>query len=176
MRGLVGAALVAACCVLALPGLAAAQSPLLVGAAEDAAKWSADPKAKMDLAKLGGLGAVRMTSTWTLGQTAPSSAEVSRLQNASTAAAADGIRPIVAIYNSGNSNTPATSDSRAQLVQYAAALAKALPNVPDFIVGNEPNDEHVLGAAVQRRRDRRRGLRLRGPARAELRRDQGRPA
>jgi len=140
VRGLVGAALVAAVCVLALPGVAAAQSPLLVGAAEDAAKWSTDPKAKLDLAKLAGLGAVRMTSTWTLGQTAPSAPEVSRLQNASTAAAADGIRPIVAIYNSGSSNTPTTSDSRAQLAQYAAALARALPNVPDFVVGNEPND------------------------------------
>ena len=135
-----GVTLVAACLVLALPGIAAAQSPLLVGAAEDAAKWSTDPKAKMDLAKLAGLGAVRMTSIWTLGQTAPSAPEVSRLQNASD--------------RRGGRRDPADRrDLQQRQLEHAGherlaratravrGLARAgAPDVPDFVVGNEPND------------------------------------
>jgi len=67
------AALAAAVAVLALPGLARASQGMLVGAAEDAAEAPslAQAKAKMDLAKLAGLDAIRLTAQWRTGETAP---------------------------------------------------------------------------------------------------------
>jgi hypothetical protein len=126
-------------CALALAPAASAGT-LTVGACEDAAK-SVDPvaaQAKMDLAKLAGLEAVRLSTTWTLGQTAPTDDELLALQNATAAARLDGIRPIVSMYQFAR-NTPTTAAARADWVRWATALAQGLPDVKDFIVGNEPN-------------------------------------
>jgi len=125
------AALVTAPAAFAGPGLK-------VGAVEDAAKWG-DPGAKMDLAKSAGFDSVRMTAQWSAGLTSPSSGELTNLQNAAAAATARGIRPVVSIYNVGSSSTPADDAARAQFVQYASAVVRALPSVTTFIVGNEPN-------------------------------------
>ena len=120
---------------------AAAASGFVVGAAEDAPKQS-DPvlaKAKMDLAQLAGLDAVRITTLWTPHHWAPSDAEAAALQNAAAAASLDGIRLFVSIYPAGGRSTPQTPMQRAAFASYAAAVARLLPTVHDFIVGNEPN-------------------------------------
>ena len=127
------------CACWASPGLA--QRPLIVGAAEDASK---EPeltvaKAKMDLASLAGLSAVRITSLWTPGRTAVSSAELLVLRNAAGAAALDGIRLFVSVYPKEGSAVPLTMAARKEFATYAAAIARELPSVTDFIVGNEPN-------------------------------------
>ena len=126
--------------VLAVAASAHAAPPrLYVGATEDAAK-NVDPavaQAKMDLAKLAGLDVVRLSTVWT-GASTPAPEELLALSNAAAAAHIDGIRPIVSIYQFSR-NTPVTAAARHQSAAYAAELARALPTVKDFIVGNEPN-------------------------------------
>ena len=135
------AALVVAVLALVLPGAAQASGGMAVGAAEDAAK---EPtlllaKTKMDLAKLAGMNAIRLTAQWRLGETAPAAWELESLQNAVDAADLDSITVYLSVYPAGSSQTPHTAAARADFVSYATALARALPTVTRFIVGNEPN-------------------------------------
>src|SRR5438477_1854632 len=86
----------------ALIGAAApaqAAVPLVVGAAEDAAKQPdlVTAKAKMDLAKLAGLGAIRLTAQWSPGIRRLDGGGLVALQNAAGAAGLDGIRVFVSI-------------------------------------------------------------------------------
>ncbi|HKU58474.1 MAG TPA: hypothetical protein VJP39_02615, partial [Gaiellaceae bacterium] len=93
MRGLV----VALVLFFALAARAAAGGPaMLVGAAEDGAESSsyATSKLQMDLLKLAGLNAVRMTATWSAGETAPPAAQATALTNAIDAAQFTGVRVI----------------------------------------------------------------------------------
>src|SRR3712207_878122 len=46
---------------------------------------------------------------------------------------------LVSVYNFGNRTTPLTSEHRADFSEFAASLARSLPRVRHFIVGNEPN-------------------------------------
>jgi len=123
--------------LLAAPTALAGPS-LHVGAVEDAAVWG-NPNAQMDLARAGGFDSVRMTAQWTTGAGSLSRGQTTRLQNATRAAVARGIQPIVAIYNAGSSSTPADDASQARFVQFARSVVFALPQVSTFIVGNEPN-------------------------------------
>jgi hypothetical protein len=114
---------------------------MLVGAAEDAAKQPtlALAKAQMDLAGLAGLDAIRLTSVWTTGETAPAASELTGLKNAVGAADLDGITVFLSIYPFGSSVTPRTAQQQADFATFAATLAKALPTVHRFLIGNEPN-------------------------------------
>jgi hypothetical protein len=127
-----------AVCALLLAPTALAGPALRIGAVEDAAKWGS-PSSQMALAQLAGLDTVRLTEQWSAGQTAPPPAEVTALQNAVAAAAARGIAPVVAIFNTGSGSTPSTPELQAQFASFAAAVAASLPEVKTFIVGNEPN-------------------------------------
>jgi hypothetical protein len=135
------AALAAALTVLVVPAAAQASPGMAVGAAEDSAKAGTllEAKTKMDLAKLAGLEAIRVTAQWRLGKTAPAPSELEELTNAVTAADLDSIAVYLSVYPAGSSQTPRTAAARADFVAYATALAKALPTVQRFIVGNEPN-------------------------------------
>jgi hypothetical protein len=133
------AAVTALLATLAVASVASAGGPgMTIGAVEDAAKWSS-PATKMGLARNAGFAAVRMTMQWSSGQTSPSAGELQNTRNAADAARAAGIEPIVAIYNTGSTSTPADDASRAQFVQFATAVAAGLPAVRRFVVGNEPN-------------------------------------
>src|SRR5215208_4712799 len=84
--------LLASCIVeLACAPSASAGSTMFVGAAEDQSR-SLDPvlaKARMDLAALAGLDAVRMTSIWEPGQREVTGDDLRALDNAATAAQLD---------------------------------------------------------------------------------------
>jgi hypothetical protein len=127
--------------VLALPPVAAASQGMAVGAAEDAAKQPTlvGAKAKMDLAKLAGFDAVRLTEQWRTGETAPPASELTGLQNAVEAAQLDGIEIYLSVYPFGSSVTPLTAQAQEGFAAFAASLARSLPGVDQFIVGNEPN-------------------------------------
>jgi hypothetical protein len=139
--GRLAAIAAAALTALALPVAAGAAQGMAVGAAEDSAKTSTlvAAKTKMDLAKLVGLGAIRLTAQWKRGETAPPPAELAALKNAVDAADLDAIAVYLSVYPSGSSQTPRNAAERADFVSYATALANALPTVRRFIVGNEPN-------------------------------------
>ncbi len=138
-RLLILLALTVSSALVAAPALA--QRPLIVGAAEDAPRQPqlSAAMAKMDLARLAGLSAVRITSLWSPGRTTVSGGELLVLQNAATAASLDGIRLFVSIYPTGGTVVPRTPAARADFAAYVASIARQLPTVDDFIVGNEPN-------------------------------------
>src|SRR3712207_1086569 len=105
--------LIALACALAFASPAsAAPRPLLVGATEDAAK-SVDPvtaKAKMDLARLAGFDAIRLSSVWRRGLGAPDADELLALRNAAFGAELNGIRVIVSVWQFSGS-TPLTQQA-----------------------------------------------------------------
>src|SRR5436190_1308370 len=138
LRGLIAAA---AAMLVFTPAAVAGGPSILVGAVEDAPKSldASTAKAKLDLARLAGFDSVRITQIWTPGATTPGGTELTALQNVANAASLNGMRTIVAIYHRNGTATPADATARGQLAQYAAATAKALPSVKDFVIGNEPN-------------------------------------
>src|SRR5206468_7850044 len=89
-------------------------------------------------AKRAGFAAIALSAVWTPPATAPDPAELARLRGAVKAAAAEGIRPIVAVY-SFSGVTPLTAEARTQFASFAASIPRLLPRVRDVIVGNEPN-------------------------------------
>jgi hypothetical protein len=130
-------------CALALTVApsAAAGPGMFVGAAEDAPR-SPDlvhAYAKMELARLAGFDAIRITSIWHPGQTEPNDYERRVLQNVGTAAQLHGIRVIVSVYHRDQRTTPLTPGARTEFASYAASIARDVPAISDFIIGNEPN-------------------------------------
>jgi hypothetical protein len=132
-------------CVLAalvVPSAARAGSTMFVGAVENAplAPTLAEAKAKVDLARLAGFDTLRVGAFWGRGRASIVPKEdLVRLQNAATAAQLDGMRLIVSVSNDNSKNTPNTPAYRDELAIYTLQLARALPTVTDFIIGNEPN-------------------------------------
>jgi len=129
--------------LLALAGASTATAGpgLFVGAADDRGR-TADPviaRAQMDLARLAGLDAIRVTTVWPRGGPYPDDGGLASLKVAAQMAALDGIQLIVTIMPYGSRTTPVTPRARAQFAAYAATLADDLPGVDHFIIGNEPN-------------------------------------
>lgn len=127
-------ALVAAPSSPAAPGLA-------VGAVEDDLRASTlvEAEARMQLFRLAGFRALRVTSLWLPGQTRPSAGELTVLENVTAAAARNGVRVFVTVMHPGSRTTPLSEEARAEFAASAAALAGAVPGLRDLIVGNEPN-------------------------------------
>jgi hypothetical protein len=128
---------------LPLPASAAPAKPkpLLVGAAEDAAKegGAIGADAKMSLAALAGFDTLRVTSIWHPGQRVIDDGERSTLQAVADSAALHGIRLIVSVYPFGSRTVPQYATTRAQFAAYAASIPSLVPSVRYVIVGNEPN-------------------------------------
>ena len=125
----------------AVPAATAGGPTMGVGATEEVLRQT-DPalaKAQMDLARLAGFDSVRVTEIWAPGQTRPTDENLTELRNVVASARLAGIRPYVSVTHFGSRTTPLTATDRAQFAQFAAATARALPTVRDFIVGNEPN-------------------------------------
>jgi hypothetical protein len=120
---------------------ASAGPGLSLGAAEDTVRSASlvDAKARMTIFRLAGFRAVRITSIWTPGQSAPEPGEIAVIRNVTTAAELSGVHVYVSVMHAGSRTTPLTSDARAQFASYAAALVAAVPALTDVIVANEPN-------------------------------------
>jgi hypothetical protein len=114
---------------------------MIVGATEERLRQrdAALAKAQMDLAKLAGFDAVRVTQFWEPGRTRPTDEDLAELRNVVASARLAGIRPYVSVTNFGSRTTPLTVERRREFTQFAAAVARELPTVRHFIVGNEPN-------------------------------------
>ena len=141
-------ALIAVLLVAALP-VATAQAapakpkpkPLLVGAAEDAAKdgGAIGADAKMSLAALAGFDTIRVTSIWRPGRRTIDAGEQETLAAVADSAALHGIRLIVSVYPYGSKTVPQYATTRAQFAAYAASIPRLVPSIRYVIVGNEPN-------------------------------------
>src|SRR3954452_20715852 len=97
---------------LALAPQALAGGPsMVVGAAEDNVRQPTvtAAKAQMNLLRLLGLNAVRITTTWAPGATAPSAGEQQALANVDQAAALTGMRVYLQVMNFGSKTTPLTA-------------------------------------------------------------------
>src|SRR5215207_941608 len=114
---------------------------MLVGAAEDAPKQPdlATAVAKIDLARMVGFNALRLTQLWTPGRTRPRDQELERFRNAVDAATLRGVEVFLAVYPAGSRSTPRTQKARTAFTTFTRTLAEELPGVTHFIVGNEPN-------------------------------------
>jgi hypothetical protein len=126
---------------LAFPAIVEAGPGLVAGTAEDDVRALAivDADARMQLLRLSGFRAVRVTSLWRPGATAPSETELAILRNVGAAARRNGVRVYVTVMHPGSATTPLTDGARAQFATYAAAVVRASPALRDLIVGNEPN-------------------------------------
>ena len=120
---------------------AAPDRVLVTGVAEDAvrAPTLVDAKAQMALLQLAGLRAVRVSSIWEPGATAPSDTELAILRNVETAARLQGFRVFISVFPAGSRTTPLTPEAQQELALYAAAVVRSVPFFDDVIVGNEPN-------------------------------------
>ena len=119
----------------------AAPRAIAVGASESASVVpdTVVAKARMDLAVLAGFDEIEVRASWARGQTQPTVDELAALQASAGAAQLDAVELVVAVDTGGSRQTPVTAADRAAFTKYLASLARALPYVKDFIVGNEPN-------------------------------------
>ena len=119
----------------------AAQRTLSVGASESASLVpdSVLAKSRMDLAVLAGLNEIEVRAGWAPGKTEPTADELASLEASALAAQLDAVRLVIGVDVGGGLQTPVTLFDRKQFAEYTASLARALPYVRDFIVGNEPN-------------------------------------
>jgi hypothetical protein len=135
----------AAACALAVAAPAGAVQivgrPILIGAAEDAPKQVdlVASHAKIGLARLAGMNAIRVTAIWWPGMDHIEDGDLSMLRNAAAAAELHGIRVFVSVYHNGSRTTPLTARARAEFAAFAASIPQAIPYLRDFIIGNEPN-------------------------------------
>jgi hypothetical protein len=111
--------------------------PIVVGAVEDAAK-NGEPEAAMSLARRAGFRAIALSAVWTPPASTIDDAQLGQLRGAAEAAAANGIKPVVSVY-SFSGVTPLTDEARGQFASFAASIPRAIPQVRDVVVGNEPN-------------------------------------
>jgi hypothetical protein len=141
MRAPLVAAAAAAALLMLVPGGHAGGPSLRIGAAEDDVKAPsfAETKAKLDLLKLAGLSAVRVTSIWDPENPDPPESEITVLNWLTEAAKLDGIEVYMSVYNFGSKTTPLTPEAQASFAQHAAELAASVPDLQGFIIGNEPN-------------------------------------
>jgi hypothetical protein len=141
---------VAAVISLALVALVACGSPIggsdgshkiFVGALEDLVKQPdpAETRVRVKQARAAGFDALGLTTPWKPGQVDPDPAQVLLLKNVAYAAKAEGIRVFVSIFQYRNRDTPISDEEQQQFAEYSAGLARELPLIQDFIIGNEPN-------------------------------------
>jgi hypothetical protein len=134
-------AAVAALLGLVAPSVASAGPGLVAGVVEDdvRAQTMVEAQAKMDLLRLSGYRAVRITSYWRPGLGAPTEDEALVLRNVGDAGLRDGIRVYVTVMSPGSATTPLTDEARSQFASYAAGVVRAAPSIQHLIIGNEPN-------------------------------------
>ena len=154
------------------PGPQSERRTLVVGVVDDALAQQSRSfaQAQMDTSRDAGF-APRVSATWS-GASAVRRRPPHALGNVAAAAKAD-MELFVVAWHGLARDTPQTPAQRADFAACSAALVKALPAARSVIVGNEPNlgtfwqPQFGAGGGTSRRW-------VRGPARPQLRRDQGR--
>ena len=126
---------------LTASGSATAGPGLVAGVVEDGVRASTlvEAQAHMQALQLAGYRAVRITSYWKPGLSAPTPDEAAALRNVADAANLTGIHLYVTVMSPGSATTPLTDEARAQFASYAAGVVRAAPSLRHLIVCNEPN-------------------------------------
>jgi hypothetical protein len=142
VRGLLGASVAAGLLwSLSSSAPAAAAPGMAVGAVEDHLRASSlvEAEARMQVFRLSGFRAARVTSYWTPGRAEPDAGEIAVLENVASAARRNGVRVYLTVMHRGSPTTPLTQEARAEFASYAATTVRRIPTIRDVIVGNEPN-------------------------------------
>jgi hypothetical protein len=115
---------------------------MVIGAAEDSVQQTnvTAAKAKLDLLKLAGFDAIRISEVWSPGDHAPTAIEQQRLDAVTAAAKLDSIKIYLSVLNAGSRTTPLSATDQASFAVFTAAIAKRYPTITEFVVGNEPNN------------------------------------
>ena len=136
--------LIALACALGvlLPAAPAGSSlRMYMGAAEDEGR-NADPvvaMAKMELAKAAGFDTIRITAIWAPGQSAVPHDQLQGLQSIAAAGLFLNVRVVVTVMPFGSRTTPLTAAARTQFARFSADIARRIPSIREYIIGNEPN-------------------------------------
>ncbi|GIU94748.1 MAG: hypothetical protein KatS3mg012_1205 [Gaiellaceae bacterium] len=142
VRALLGASVAAGLLwSLASVAPATAGQGMAIGAVEDHLRASSlvEAEARMQVFRVSGFRAARITSYWEPGKAAPEEAELAVLTEVAAAARRNGVRVYVTVMHRGSPTTPLTEEARAEFASYAATIAREVPAIRDLIVGNEPN-------------------------------------
>ncbi|HET9673591.1 MAG TPA: hypothetical protein VFP31_02190 [Gaiellaceae bacterium] len=139
--GVVTGVLVGVVALVLAPAALAGGPALVVGATEDVAKQSDPALAQLEIvrAKAAGFTAIRVTQAWLPGQTEPPGGDLTALKNAVFAATANQMQVFLVVSHPGSRTTPLTEQQRKEFASFVGALAKALPTVRSYTIGNEPN-------------------------------------
>jgi hypothetical protein len=114
---------------------------IFVGALEDVVKQPdvATTEQRVRLATDAGFDALGITTPWAPGQTEPEPGELQLLRNVAAAAQQRRIRVLLSVFQYQNRDTPTTDEEQQQFAEHTASIAREIPSIRDFIVGNEPN-------------------------------------
>jgi len=96
-------------------------------------------QSQVDVSRDAGFDAAVISAMWQRGQRRPPASLVSVLRTVSSATRTDDMQLVVVVWHGLGRETPQTPADRAAFAAYAAELVKALPQIRDVIVGNEPN-------------------------------------
>ena len=126
---------------LLVPRHALAGPGIVVGAVEDDVRASTqiEAEARMAALRLSGFRAVRVTTYWTPGRSAPTEEELRTLANVGDAGLRNSVQVYVTVMSRGSGTTPRTTQTREQFASYAAAIVRGAPSITRLIIGNEPN-------------------------------------
>jgi hypothetical protein len=126
---------------LVAPGLAHAGSGVVVGAVDEDVRASStvEAEARMMQVRLDGFRAVRVTSYWRPGMSAPTDDELRVLENVGDAGFRNGVDVFVTVMSPGSATTPLSDEAQQDFASYAATIVRAAPSITRVIVGNEPN-------------------------------------
>ena len=114
---------------------------MIVGTADDTVRQQTlvAAKAKMAQLRLAGFDAVRISDIWTPGAVTPPADDLATIKNVAAAAKIYGMELFVAVHNAGSRTTPLTQKDQLDFAGYVGSLARAVPEIKDFVIGNEPN-------------------------------------
>ena len=114
---------------------------MLVGVVEISAleRPGARPKVEVARARRAGFDSLMLQAYWNPGLTRPRHRDLEVLRRAVRAAVAAHMRLFVIVGQSRPRAVPLTASRRGQYASFAASVARSLPDVHDFVVGNEPN-------------------------------------
>jgi hypothetical protein len=114
---------------------------MFVGALEDVVKHPdpAETRKRVKDASDAGFDALGLTTPWIPGETEPDPGQLLLLKNVAEAAQAENIRILLSVFQYRNRDTPTSVEEQQEFADYTATLARELPTVRDFIIGNEPN-------------------------------------
>jgi hypothetical protein len=130
--------LAALCAVAVLPRAACAQPGLLLGVDDDSLKWYAHTSSLLTIYRSLDVDVVRVTLTWTPGESFPAGTDRTELQRAANAGR--GIRIVLAV--TGQAAVPPLEPAaRASYCGFVANVLARYPAIHDVAIWTEPNSK-----------------------------------